>query len=72
MNIRANPVQRVSILLPNARWREGTGKLNQSIGASSGFCCMSLLCKAGPAEPDGFLSAVEEYSWWSGFLPALQ
>lgn len=59
--MNARVVQRVWVLLPHARWREGTGKLNQSIGTNAlafALCC----CRgeAGPALRDECLSAVEK------------
>lgn len=58
-------VQRVSVLLPNAWWREGNaGILSQFSGTivltSALYCCY---WKADPAQPDGSLSAVKEILW---------
>lgn len=52
MNAGPYPVQRVSFLPPNAKWREGTGQLNQPIGALALAFAVLLLwpgwsCSAG-------------------------
>lgn len=63
MNAGPYPIQRVSVLPPNAKWREGTGRLDQPMGALALASAVLGLWSAGPAPPDGCLSATEEMLW---------